>query len=139
MGGIVDCVDDITRLAFRDYGRLIGRAFQIQDDLLEIYSNMDKMGKSLKSDILLGKKTYLMIKAFEVAKTEITQALSLTQKDFSNGKKKIQMILNDYGITQETRNYIQKTITTANEKISNIPYDMNEILYFSDMITRRNS
>lgn len=139
MGAIVACVDETTRVAVRDYGRLIGRAFQIQDDLLEIYSDTDKMGKSLKSDILLGKKTYLMIKAFEVARMEITQALSLTRKNFSKGKKKIQMILNDYGITQETRNYIQKTITDANEKISKIPYEMKDILFFSDMITRRNN
>ena len=65
IGTVSACVDEETRSSIRDYGRLLGRAFQIQDDYLEIFSDSNKMGKSLQSDIILGKKTYLMIQALE--------------------------------------------------------------------------
>ena len=65
MGATVANVADEISLAIRDYGRLLGRAFQMQDDCLEIFSNSENMGKSLESDILLGKKTFLMIQALE--------------------------------------------------------------------------
>ena len=65
MGATVANVADEISLAIRDYGRLLGRAFQMQDDYLEIFSNSENMGKSLESDILLGKKTFLMIQALE--------------------------------------------------------------------------
>ena len=42
---------------FNQIGLLLGKAFQLQDDLLEITSTEKKMGKSLNSDVLLNKKT----------------------------------------------------------------------------------
>jgi len=138
MGAIVANADKNSQLVVRDYGRLIGRAFQIQDDLLEIFSSAENMGKSLKSDIILGKKTFLMIKAGEIAPEEIKKAMIRTRADFTGGKQEIQMILNDRGITDITKIYISDIIRSANEKISSIPYDTTDILYFSDMITRRN-
>ena len=60
LGGILSKlhIDDINKL--NNYGKLIGRAFQVQDDLLEISSTSLKMGKTLESDFILGKKTYLI-------------------------------------------------------------------------------
>ncbi len=139
MGAIVANADAKTRIAVRDYGRLIGRAFQIQDDLLEIYSDSEIMGKSLKSDIILGKKTFLMIKAREVSSIEIDKAVKQTRENFAKGKQEIQNILNDMGVTRLTQDYIAEIICSANEKIADIPHDMTDILYFSDMITRRNN
>lgn len=49
------------------YGNLIGVAFQIQDDLLDAYGDPDKFGKKTGGDILRNKKTYLLLKAFELA------------------------------------------------------------------------
>ena len=65
LGTISAGADPIVCEAVRDYGRLVGRAFQIQDDYLEIFSDSSNMGKSLKSDIVLGKKTFLMIQALK--------------------------------------------------------------------------
>ena len=42
----------------KEYGQLVGIAFQIQDDLLESLSNSDTMGKNLRSDLILRKKTF---------------------------------------------------------------------------------
>ena len=49
-----------------EYGTKIGLAFQLQDDLLDLYGDEAKFGKKLGSDIRENKKTYLYIKALEL-------------------------------------------------------------------------
>ncbi len=51
-----------------DYGKYLGMAFQIQDDLLDIMAKEDQFGKTVGSDLLEGKKTYLFLLALEKAK-----------------------------------------------------------------------
>jgi geranylgeranyl diphosphate synthase, type II len=57
------------------FGESLGLAFQLQDDLLDIFGEGNKFGKEIGGDILAGKKTFLYIKALEVAgakqKTEL--------------------------------------------------------------------
>lgn len=53
--------------AFSHFGKNIGIAFQIQDDLLDIIAEEKKFGKQVGGDLIEGKKTYLFIKALEKA------------------------------------------------------------------------
>ncbi|TNE50971.1 MAG: polyprenyl synthetase family protein [Bacteroidetes bacterium] len=53
--------------ALYQFGRLAGIAFQIQDDLLDTYGDPEKFGKQVGGDILQNKKTFLVLKALEVA------------------------------------------------------------------------
>ena len=48
-------------------GKNLGLAFQIQDDYLDCYGDATKFGKQVGGDIVAGKKTFLLIKALEVA------------------------------------------------------------------------
>ena len=50
------------------FGKNIGIAFQIQDDLLDITGDEEKFGKKVGGDLIEGKKTFLFIKAFMRAK-----------------------------------------------------------------------
>lgn len=50
-----------------NYGNKIGLAFQLQDDLLDLYADQAKFGKKTGGDIRENKKTYLFIKGLEVA------------------------------------------------------------------------
>jgi len=54
--------------AAENFGKYLGMAFQIQDDLLDIIGEEDKFGKKIGSDLIEGKKTFLFIKALEKAK-----------------------------------------------------------------------
>jgi geranylgeranyl diphosphate synthase type II len=58
-----------------NFGRSIGIAFQIQDDLLDITGNENEFGKFVGGDLVEGKKTFLFIKALEKAKGKNRQAL----------------------------------------------------------------
>ena len=50
-----------------DFGMNIGLAFQIKDDLLDVYGNPDVFGKQIGGDILCNKKTFLLINALNLA------------------------------------------------------------------------
>ncbi len=54
--------------AVSQYGKYIGMAFQIQDDLLDIVSEEETLGKNTGNDLMTGKKTYLFIRALKKAK-----------------------------------------------------------------------
>ena len=49
------------------FGESVGLAFQLQDDMLDVYGNFETFGKKIGGDILCNKKTYLLIKALEGA------------------------------------------------------------------------
>jgi geranylgeranyl diphosphate synthase type II len=49
------------------FGDNIGIAFQLRDDLLDVYGDKDKFGKQVGGDILSDKKTFLMLTALEQA------------------------------------------------------------------------
>jgi len=50
-----------------DFGINLGMAFQLQDDLLDVYADQDNFGKKTGGDILANKKTFLLLKSFELA------------------------------------------------------------------------
>ena len=58
-------LEDAERLY--DFGMNLGVAFQLKDDLLDVYGDTAVFGKNIGGDILCNKKTYLLIKAFEHA------------------------------------------------------------------------
>ena len=72
--------------ALSNFGKSIGIAFQIQDDLLDIIGDEKEFGKSVGGDLVEGKKTYLFLKAFETAKGE--------------DKRKLQIVIDRKGIKQ---------------------------------------
>ena len=49
------------------FGEELGVAFQLQDDILDVYGNPEKFGKQVGGDIISNKKTFLQVKALELA------------------------------------------------------------------------
>lgn len=70
MGAIIGGGDASRRAALLEYARCVGRAFQVQDDLLDVVADKDEFGKPIGGDILEGKKTYLLVKALGSAEGE---------------------------------------------------------------------
>lgn len=72
-----------------NFGKNIGIAFQLQDDLLDTFGNYEKVGKKIGGDIVQNKKTYLYLKAIELADDQQRKKLieiynnqgSLTEKE----------------------------------------------------------
>lgn len=58
-----------------EFGKHVGIAFQILDDVLDVYADNDQFGKQIGGDILSNKKTFLLLKAFELANPQQTLEL----------------------------------------------------------------
>ena len=58
-----------------EIGRLIGIAFQLQDDVLDTYGNEQTFGKKIGGDIRVNKKTFLLIQALQTLKGAEQQKL----------------------------------------------------------------
>ena len=137
LGAVSTGMDSEICEKVRDYGRLIGRAFQIQDDYLEIFSNSFNMGKSLESDIVLGKKTFLMIQALEKDTDIINSALELARNNFEKGIGNIRSYLENEGIKKRAQEEINNILKLADNKLNDLPIDKEKLLYFSKIIKKR--
>lgn len=58
-----------------EFGVNIGIAFQIQDDVLDLYTTSEQFGKQIGGDILANKKTFLLLKSYELADEKTKQEL----------------------------------------------------------------
>lgn len=67
MGAIVGGAKKRNRQMLYEYGRHIGIAFQLHDDILDTFGDEKTFGKKIGGDILQNKKTFLLIKALELA------------------------------------------------------------------------
>lgn len=68
LGALVAGASSADRKALYDFGVNIGIGFQLKDDLLDVYGDKKKFGKQVGGDIIANKKTFLLIKALELAK-----------------------------------------------------------------------
>lgn len=68
LGGIVGGGTKKEITALQRYGEHLGRAFQIQDDLLDVVAKTSAFGKKVGSDLKEGKKTFLLLEGIERAR-----------------------------------------------------------------------
>jgi geranylgeranyl diphosphate synthase, type II len=62
-----------------DFGKNMGIAFQLQDDILDVYGNTEKFGKQQGGDIIANKKTYLLLKAMELSENDSKLSAELSK------------------------------------------------------------
>jgi geranylgeranyl diphosphate synthase type II len=67
MGAIIAEAPEKDQDLLYESGRYLGLAFQIQDDVLDTYGDTRMFGKKTGNDIVSNKKTYLLVKALEMA------------------------------------------------------------------------
>ena len=71
MGALATNLATDTQIdALKQFARAIGLAFQIQDDILDVESSTEELGKSQGSDSAKGKATYTSILGVEKARSE---------------------------------------------------------------------
>ena len=70
-GAILGGADETQLLALETYADKIGIAFQIEDDILDVTSTQEKLGKAIGSDITNDKTTYLSFASIEQAKKDV--------------------------------------------------------------------
>ena len=70
--------------ALGDYGRHLGLAFQITDDLLDAVSDAETLGKPVGADALAGKATFVTLLGVEAARARAAQEISAARSALSS-------------------------------------------------------
>ncbi len=76
MGAIAAGADESTLSSIDSYGRHLGLAFQIVDDILDITSTPEQLGKATNKDEAKGKVTYPMLIGLEESRRQADEHLS---------------------------------------------------------------
>jgi len=116
------------------FGQNIGIAFQLMDDLLDVYGNPEKFGKQVGGDIISNKKTYLLLKAKELAKNELKKELEfcLSSKTLSpeNKVNRVKAIYSQLKIKELTMNEMNHFYNTAIAHLDSIEVPNEKKLVF---------
>ncbi len=106
-GGLLAGMDSSQLLLLNSIGEKAGIGFQLMDDLLDVYGDQAKFGKQVGGDIVSNKKTYLLIKALELAsdnqQKEIDKWLSASDFDITEKVGAIKNIYGELGIFELTQ------------------------------------
>tara|TARA_Y100000588_G_C13876127_1_gene762438 strand:- start:330 stop:794 length:465 start_codon:yes stop_codon:yes gene_type:complete len=139
IGSILSSNDSIQHAKLKKYGILIGRAFQIQDDLLEVISDQKKMGKSLKSDFLLNKKTYLTIKANLIDSNIVNKCIDISKNDFNLGFSLYRKFLVKNNILNEAKDLIEDILKTATNILDSLDMKNDYLYEYTNLILNRDA
>ncbi len=145
MGAIVASASKEDQDHIYEFGRLLGIAFQLQDDYLDAFGNPETFGKQVGGDIIENKKTFLYIKALEFSDAEDTLQLQhlfgINPSDATDKIETVKQIFQSSGAADATRkeieNYTKKAFDVLDEL--SIPESKKNVLkeFGHDLMDRR--
>lgn len=95
LGAIIGDASEKDQDLLYEFGRSLGMAFQIQDDVLDTYGDTKKFGKKTGNDIVSNKKTYLLVRALETSGGDkLRQLKKLIETTDGNPEEKITAVRN---------------------------------------------
>ena len=126
-GAILAGASDEDAKHLYDFGVHLGIAFQLMDDLLDVYGNPNTFGKIIGGDILCNKKTFLLINASNYLSLEIQNELKTWMNSTnSNPDEKIAAvtaIYNKIGVKKICEEYIQIYYERALSSLARVNVD----------------
>lgn len=129
-----------------DFGINIGLAFQLKDDLLDVYGDEATFGKKIGGDILCNKKTYMLIHALEKAEGDEAEKLKcwldVTDTKLSDDKiLAVTSLYNQLGVKQICEDKMQffysKAVANL-DKVSVLDNKKQELRNIADKLMFRN-
>lgn len=118
-GAIIGGGNDEQVEALSEYGRLIGLAFQIQDDYLDVVSDEEDIGKPVGSDIVEGKMTLMVVHALaNASKEDKKRLISILEANNEDLVDDAISIFNKYGSIEYTQNIALENVKTAKELLN---------------------
>lgn len=124
IGGYIAGATPVQQEALYQYGLHIGLAFQIQDDILDVYGDPKTFGKAIGGDICCNKKTLLLITALNTAdpedKAELLQWLMTTDR---NEEKIVAVtaLYNRLGVREACEAVMEQHTATALAQLDKLP------------------
>jgi geranylgeranyl diphosphate synthase type II len=115
MGAIASNASIENRKKIYAFGQDLGIAFQIKDDLLDLYGDPEKFGKQIGGDVIANKKTLLYLLAKENATPEIMKTLSKLEKlEVKEAKvREFQLLYLQLNVPEKAQEYIDRYAAKA--------------------------
>ncbi|MGN0221481.1 MAG: polyprenyl synthetase family protein [Prevotella sp.] len=144
MGALLaDASPQDTQQLYR-FGELMGLAFQLQDDLLDVYGDPQVFGKAIGGDITSNKKTYMLINAFlhanEKQRAELFHWTTVNEFDRQEKIEAVTRLYNEIGVRQLCEEKINTYFQECLKSLESIPLpaERKEVLrcYALDMMKR---
>ncbi|HEX4205660.1 MAG TPA: polyprenyl synthetase family protein [Ktedonobacteraceae bacterium] len=131
MGALLGTRDQETVLRLRDFGRAIGRAFQVRDDILGVWASNAELGKTASGDIYRRKKSLPILHALEQASPDDRQYLqSVYQQTSPVTDEQVAHVLDIFEHTrteQYCRAFLQQHCQHAREALAHIPHNTSPV------------
>ena len=122
LGGVLGDQPDSVINELQSFGLNLGMAFQIQDDILEIFGDSKSMGKSLGSDLIAGKQTILTVLARENDAKGWKKIWDETiNSDIKAALEKLRAYFDENGILESAKNMAKKYTEAAQKNLEIIP------------------
>ena len=106
------------------FGEKMGLAFQLQDDLLDVYADQSLFGKKIGGDICCNKKTFLLITAMNNASPQQLDTMKawMEKKDFDPAEKiaYFTAIYDELGVKDICEKRIQELFDECDQYIANV-------------------
>lgn len=106
------------------FGLDLGIAFQLQDDLLDVFADQEKFGKKIGGDIISNKKTFLLLKALELSdeptKKELLEWIEKSEFDHQGKIMAVKNIYTKLKIKEITENNIEDFYQSALDVLNEI-------------------
>jgi geranylgeranyl diphosphate synthase, type II len=118
MGALAGKASDEVAFHLGEFGRCVGIAFQLQDDVLDTYGDPEKFGKKVGGDICQNKKTYLVLKTLELAnetdKNRLNKLMNTpTDVDEKAKIEEVKQIFNSVNARQLAENLMNDYVSAA--------------------------
>ena len=118
LGAITANAPQHLQEAIASFGLNLGISFQIMDDILDVYADKTKFGKKVGGDIIQNKKTYLLLRAFELSnveqKNELNSWLNATQFKESDKVNAVKDLYEQNNVLEDAKQkaeyYYQKSL-----------------------------
>lgn len=127
LGGILGGLDKTNCDRLYEIGIQIGLGFQLMDDILDVYADQAQFGKQVGGDIISNKKTYLLLKALELAGKQEEQDLTfwLNKTDFNKEEKveAVKAIYQQLGIKEKSEQLMQQYFDKGFEAMNKLQGD----------------
>lgn len=127
MGAIVANTSVSCKKAVYEFGRLLGIAFQLQDDYLDAFGDPKTFGKQVGGDIIENKKTFLYLKSLETSEkneaAQLEHLYTISPADNSGKIEAVKTLFESSGAAELTRMEIQKYTEKAFEVLEKIDID----------------
>ena len=124
IGGYIAGADESQQEALYQYGLHLGLAFQIQDDILDVYGDPKTFGKKVGGDICANKKTFLLLTALESAdaesRAELLQWMMATDRD-EEKIAAVTEIYNKLGVREAGEVVMEEHTAIALEQLDKLP------------------